>query len=765
MAEAHQGVAFSFHVTEDEGLHFNVSFEAFKAVFYSGVRSWRKFLIRLLNQILNGVYPSHPMRGVAIVALITALRRYKGIDLSFGMVKCLQDKIPVTWVGEDKADVIASFGFATGLWFGTVIARKYSLQALYSYHGWMYEARNSMSLKTKIWTILLKTMVGSSPRLFSYQNSLPTLPIPSLEDTITRYLRTVRPLLDDEAYANIEKKAHIFKTTVGKRFQKYLILKSFISANYVTDWWEEYVYLRGRSPIMVNSNYYVLDAVAQTGSKIQAARAANCIMATFQYRKALVGESLKPMVAQDLIPLCSHQHERQFNTTRVPGEVGDKLVHYRDSKHVAVYSKGKWFKLYTYFHSKPLNARELQYQLEKILEDDSDTTDCERYLGALTAGDRQPWAHTRNKHFSKGVNKSSLYAIEKAAFVVILDEEEYQHSNEDGELDNFARSCLHGKGYNRWFDKSFNMIFTKNGRVGLNAEHSWADAPTIGHMWEHILFKDLKNGYDEKGHSNGKMRYENELPDPPRLKWEFNKKIHKAIEESLEVATELANDVDLHIYTNDSFGKGLIKKCKVSPDSFIQMALQLAYFRDIGRHHLTYEASMTRLFKEGRTETVRACSIESASWVESMMNPEATKKERLEKLLKACEYHVTQYRNAMTGKGVDRHIFCLYVVSKYLEVDTPFLKEVLSEPWRLSTSQTPASQTNLLDFKKDPIYISPGGGFGPVADDGYGVSYIVYEDVIFFHISSKKKSANTDSHRFGRVIKQAMQDLRDIFNV
>ena len=24
----------------------------------------------------------------------------------------------------------------------------------------------------------------------------------------------------------------------------------------VTDWWEEYVYLRGRSPIMVNSNFY-----------------------------------------------------------------------------------------------------------------------------------------------------------------------------------------------------------------------------------------------------------------------------------------------------------------------------------------------------------------------------------------------------------------------------------------------------------------------------------------------------------------------------
>ena len=48
MAEAHQGVAFSFAVTEDEGLHLNVSFEAFKAVLLSGIRSWRKMLLRIL---------------------------------------------------------------------------------------------------------------------------------------------------------------------------------------------------------------------------------------------------------------------------------------------------------------------------------------------------------------------------------------------------------------------------------------------------------------------------------------------------------------------------------------------------------------------------------------------------------------------------------------------------------------------------------------------------------------------------------------------
>lgn len=34
----------------------------------------------------------------------------------------------------------------------------------------------------------------------------------------------------------------------------------------------------------------------------------------------------------------------------------------------------------------------------------------------------------------------------------------------------------------------------------------------------------------------------------------------------------------------------------------------------------------------------------------------------------------------MTGAGIDRHLFCLYVVSKYLAVDSPFLKEVSRLP-------------------------------------------------------------------------------------
>lgn len=121
------------------------------------------------------------------------------------------------------------------------------------------------------------------------------------------------------------------------------------------------------------------------------------------------------------------------------------------------------------------------------------------------------------------------------------------------------------------------------------------------------------------------------------------------ITNSLSVAEALADDVDSHIIPFSDFGKGLIKKCKTSPDAFIQLALQLAHFRvsspidkndsfyftlkymscinlhhctiqDKGKFCLTYEASMTRLFREGRTETVRSCTIESCAFVGAMVN-------------------------------------------------------------------------------------------------------------------------------------------------
>jgi len=147
-----------------------------------------------------------------------------------------------------------------------------------------------------------------------------------------------------------------------------------------------------------------------------------------------------------------------------------------------------------------------------------------------------------------------------------------------------------------------------------------------------------------------------------------------------------------------------------------------------------------------------------------MEDANKTNEERIALLRKSCDRHQNNYRDAMVGKGVDRHLFCLYVVSRYLEVDAPYLKEVLSEPWRLSTSQTPQQQTDLVDVNKHPEYVSAGGGFGPVADDGYGVSYIIGGDhTISFHISSKVSCPTTSSKRFRETLIRSLHDMRALF--
>lgn len=149
-------------------------------------------------------------------------------------------------------------------------------------------------------------------------------------------------------------------------------------------------------------------------------------------------------------------------------------------------------------------------------------------------------------------------------------------------------------------------------------------------------------------------------PMPTRLSWELdNEKILESIDLAYKDAQLIINvrlsqllkkrvffvnfnfffvpkDIDLRIFVHEAYGKGLMKKCRLSPDAFIQMALQLAYYRDAGKFSLTYEASMTRLFREGRTETVRPCTIESAAWVKAMENPNSNVSFFSLKILKYC---------------------------------------------------------------------------------------------------------------------------------
>ena len=55
------------------------------------------------------------------------------------------------------------------------------------------EPPKSQSIGTILWAVVVRCVSGYSPTTYSYQNSLPTLPVPALKDTLEKFLNSIKP--------------------------------------------------------------------------------------------------------------------------------------------------------------------------------------------------------------------------------------------------------------------------------------------------------------------------------------------------------------------------------------------------------------------------------------------------------------------------------------------------------------------------------------------------------------------------------------------
>ena len=86
-------------------------------------------------------------------------------------------------------------------------------------------------------------------------------------------------------------------------------------------------------------------------------------------------------------------------------------------------------------------------------------------------------------------------------------------------------------------------------------------------------------------------------------------------------AASLRQQIDSHdvsVLHYAVHGKDFIKSVGMSPDSYVQMAIQLAYFKLMGTWAATYESAGMKRYAWGRTETCRSVSLESVDFVKAM---------------------------------------------------------------------------------------------------------------------------------------------------
>ncbi|KAH9248971.1 hypothetical protein BASA81_013371 [Batrachochytrium salamandrivorans] len=578
---------------------------------------------------------------------------------------------------------------------------------------------SAMANKSAAATNTLGTTTNNTrSTLYMHQNTLPKLPVPNLDETLDRYLCSVRPLLSDADFAATLAAVTEFKQPggVGHVLQDRLIAHDkSTSKSWLIDWWNDYAYMSYRDPVVINVNYFF----AFKDDKLRkdpAARAASIVTGVLAFRNLVVSEQLQPDMARKT-PLCSHQYRYMFNSTRIPTSGSDttRLVDPSKNNHIVVLRNNQFFIIQTtHSNGSQLSTVDLQAQIQKVYDQAGSTKDIP--VGLLTAENRDVWTQARQKLLAVSqTNRHSIDAIESASFALCLDDSKPVTREE------VSRACWHGDGRNRFFDKSLQYIIFDNGKAGFNGEHSMMDATPTSRCCDFVC-EGLDRGTIDLGFNTPTPA----LAAPKKLAFDLTPELIQAIEAAGHKFDKVVSQHDLRVAVFEGYGKNVVKKLQVSPDAYAQMAIQLAYYKMYGVCKPTYESAQTKKYGFGRTETCRSVSVESVSWVKAMENPHIPPAVKGEMGRQAIASQSSYMAAAVDGRGVDRHLLGLRLLIKPGEPKPSLFTDpayAASCHWNLSTSQVTSEYYD-------------GYGWGEVVSDGYGIAYQVKDDAFHFNLVS-----------------------------
>ncbi|PVI01903.1 carnitine O-acetyltransferas-like protein [Periconia macrospinosa] len=553
--------------------------------------------------------------------------------------------------------------------------------------------------------------------MLRFEESLPRLPVPTLEETAKRYLKSVHPLLSKTEYDATTKAVNEFVTPggAGETLQKRLIARREQPEikNWIAEWWNEAAYMAYRDPVVPYVSYFYSHRDDRK-RRNPAKRAAAMSTAVLEFKKMVDNGTLEPEYMKSL-PIAMSSYEYMFNCSRVPKSPADTTVKYgfKENPHIVVIRKNQFWKVPHEINGKQLTTAELQVQFQRIYE----KAEKSPAVGSLTSQNRDVWTevYPRLKAASHA-NAASIEAIESASFVVCLDDAS------PVTLEERARQYWHGDGQNRWYDKPLQFIINDNGTSGFMGEHSMMDGTPTHRLNDYANQQIFTNAlpFDD-------TTVRSDLPNPTPLRFTLTPELQKDIEAAQAHFSRQIGAHELRVQAYQGYGKGLIKKFKCSPDAYVQMIIQLAYHKFYGKNRPTYESAATRRFQLGRTETCRTVSDESVAFCNAMAEAESSP-EHLQSLLRAAlNAHVKYISDASDGRGVDRHLFGLKKCLKEGE-DLPSIYKdpafAYSSTWFISSSQLSSEYFN-------------GYGWSQVVDDGWGIAYMINENSIQFNVVSK----------------------------
>ncbi len=651
---------------------------------------------------------------------------------------------------------------------------------------------------------------------FAHQSELKKLPIPDLEETVNRYLEVLKPLQTEAEHKDSIEACNNFLQTSGPILQKKLIEYSKTKASYVEQFWYD-SYLNYDDPVVLNINPFVMIEDDPTPLKsTQISRAASLTASALRFIRALRKKELSPDMLKGNRALDMDQYPKLFGSARIPTQSGCLLQTDEQSRHIVVLSRSQfyWFDVLTDDDELLMNEEDIRRNFKHIVQDSDKTSISDlakSSFGILTTENRRVWAKLRLKMKQNKTNNNILKIIDDALFIIVLD-----NIATGDDLTRMAKNFLCGESKlengvqvgtctNRWYDK-LQIILTKDAKCGINFEHTGVDGHTVLRFASDIytdsilrFAKTINNNspslwssYSPNPELN-KSKYINKYNFTPRkLEWELTTDLSLALRFGETRLSDLIHQNEFATLEFKRFAKDRIKRMGMSPDAFVQMGFQLAYYALYGKIESTYEPAMTKMFYHGRTEAIRTVSEESNMFVTKFVDDTTSAKEKLELLKAACEKHHSRTSYCAKGLGQDRHLYALFCIwKKYFSVpsDGSENEDVRSESdaRTLQSDDVADGVHDSLKLDEMPAIFADAGwdklnntiistsncgnpslklfGFGPVSSNGFGVGYIIKDNWMTICASSKHrqtkrfmKTLNTSFNEMERVYIEATED-------
>ncbi|CAI5758784.1 unnamed protein product [Candida verbasci] len=645
---------------------------------------------------------------------------------------------------------------------------------------------------------------------FEVQDKLEKLPIPDLNQTCAQYLNILKPLQTEQEHLNTISSVETFlKSGIGSYLDSELRQYSKTRPSYIEQFWYD-SYLNYDSPVVLNLNPFFLledDPFTNESSSInpQIKRATKLTLSSLKFIQALKNETLSIDKLKNGQPLCMYQYTKLFGASRIPTNDGCMMQTDANSNHIVVMSKSQfyWFDVLDSNNNLILSESELNINFQSIIKDSLNTPSSEiakSSFGVLTTENRRIWSNVRNNLiYQNNTNNEILTIIDSALFILCLDDIVINDLSELSKnmlcgLSILDKGIQIGTCTNRWYDK-LQIIITRNGKAGINFEHTGVDGHTVLRFVSDI-YTDSILSFAQSINQNSPSLWtnnantttasdieENLITIPRKLEWDLTPDLSLALRFGETRLSDLINQNEFRHLEFKNYGSNQIKKMKFSPDAFIQMAFQVTYYALYGKVECTYEPAMTKQFYHGRTEAIRTVSQESNLFVRKFFDSNTSSKEKLQFLSQACSKHSKQTKMSSMGQGVDRHLYALFCIWKrYLQEEEEHKEELVSTEMSNEDTIVSANDHSYADILKElpSIFADPGWdklnntiistsncgnpalrlfGFGPVSANGFGIGYIIKDDSISICASSKHRQ----TQRFLVTLNSYLQEILSIW--